>query len=166
MHTSHDYNSLFNRTAFRSVSIGYVTSHVKDRNKKVLLQVLTMLLCLMGGEGGGGYPIKSWWWWWGTSPHHPDLARGVLPPSRPGWLGGVPQIPPPPSRPGRPQVPPTIQTWDGVSPHPDQGWGTPHSQTCDGVPLPPTDLGQGNPHPPQVWTDWKYYLPPSFGCGR
>ena len=26
-------------------------------------------------------------------------------------------------------------------------------------------MGYGYP-PPQVWTDWKHYLPPSFGCGR
>ena len=165
MHTSHDYNSLFNRTAFRSVSIGYVTSHVKDRNKKVLLRERKRHT----GRRVASAHYAALPNGWGRGVPHPVLAvvLGYLsPPSRPGqggtptiqtWLagGGTPNTPPP-SRPGRAQVPPTIQTWDGVSPHPDQGWGTPHSQTCDGVPLPPTDLGQGNSHPPQVWTDWKY----------
>ena len=58
------------------------------------------------------------------------------------------------------------QTWDGVPP-------TRHGM---GYPLPPdlisemgypltSDLRWGTP-PPQVWTDWKYYLPSSFGCER
>ena len=52
----------------------------------------------------------------------------------------------------RPEMgyPPT-QTWDGVPPYLDMRWGTPPTQTWDGVP------------PLQVWTDWKNYLPLSFG---
>ena len=35
-------------------------------------------------------------------------------------------------------------------------WGTPPTQTWDGVP----------PVPRKCEQTWKYYLPPSFGCGR
>ena len=78
----------------------------------------------------GGYPIQTWPRW-GTPrvpPHHPDLAGGT-PPSRPGM--GYP----------------TGQTWDGVPPYPDLGWGTP----------PNPDLRWGTPSPSRPGTG---YLPP------
>ena len=68
---------------------------------------------------------------------HPDLVRG--------W--GVPQVPPPP-----------CQTWDGVSPQSDLGWGTPRP-----------DLGWGTPHRNGEQTDipkYKYYLPSYYVRGR
>ena len=52
----------------------------------------------------------------------------------------------------------TPQTWDGVPPQPDLGWFTP---------LPRPEMGYPPPHRGVDWhTKWKYYLPPSFGCGR
>ena len=101
----------------------------------------------------GGYPIQSWV---GGVPH-PVLAGGT--PSSPGgwgypiqsWPGGYPIQ----SWPGRYPIqswpgggvhPHTIQTWIGVPPH--QPDGVPPCQGVD-------------------WqTNWKQYLPPSFGCGR
>ena len=46
------------------------------------------------------------------------------------WWGGVPQVPPPPSKPGWgvPWVPPTIQTWDGVPPRPEMGYPLPRPE--------------------------------------
>ena len=47
-------------------------------------------------------------------------------------------------------------------------WGTP--PWLGGYPPWPKGevptLAGGGVHPPQVWPDWKHYLPPSFGCGR
>ena len=96
-------------------------------------------------DGGGdtlGYP-------------HPDLGWaypltagwGVPPPSRPGMGYPISRVGyPPPSRPGM------------GYPLSGSGMGYPSpTQTWDGVVPPP---------PPQVWTDWKYYLPSSFRCGR
>ena len=115
-----------------------------------------MLLCLMMGgvphpsmvggtpsshggtpsSHGGGYPIQSWWGY-----------PGYPPPSRPGM--GYP-----PSRP-RIGYPPdlgqgTVQTWDGVPPWPRTGY--------------PPRPGTGYPFRGVDWqTNWKQYLPSSFG---
>ena len=127
--------------------------------------------------GPGGYPVPGL----GCTPSqvrggvsHPDLVRGVprVPPSRPGM--GYPS---PLPRPGMGYLPPPGQTYiiyivflkmrtmRTPPPKPDLGWGTP--------PLP--DLGWGTPldltgvPPPRDvnWqTNWKQYLPPSFGCRR
>ena len=51
---------------------------------------------------------------------------------------------------------------DGGTPH-QEGWGVTHPIKLDGVP--PVSQMEVHP-PPQVWTDWEYYLPSSFECGR
>ena len=84
----------------------------------------------------------------------------------------------------------TPWTWDGVPPYLDLRWGTPHGPEMGyppdlrwgtppdlrwGTPLPRPEMGypptwtwtwtwtwDGIP-PPKMWTDWNYYLPPSFG---
>ena len=94
-------------------------------------------------------------------PHHPDLARvPPSPPSRPGW--GTPHHPDlagiPPHHPDLARVP-LIQTWLGYPPHhPDLAWYLP----------PPIQTWPVYPPLRGVdWqTNWKQYLPPSFGCGR
>ena len=115
-------------------------------------------LCWLGGVVphpvlDGGYPIQSWRW--GSTPIQswrgvPNSADGEGYPGVPQsqvWTGGTP-----------------FWSWMGY-PHPISRIGCPPSgpemgypriQTWDGVP----------PAPPQVWTDWNYYLPSSFGCGR
>ena len=88
----------------------------------------------------GGYPIQSW-------------VRGYPSPCSdlgPDLDGGLPQVFSPPG-PGMGLLPPC----------PDLGWGTPSVQTWDG-----SWSGMGYPPPPQVWTDWNYYLLSSFGCGQ
>ena len=51
----------------------------------------------------------------------------------------------------------TPQTWDGVPP----------TQTWDGVPpLSRPEMGYPPPWDVNWQTNWKQYLPPSFGCGR
>ena len=111
--------------------------------------------------GGGGYPGRCPL---AGVPSHPDLARGY-----PRWV---------PSGWGTP--PPCPDLARGV--YPGQAppcWGTPHPDLAGGNPgrhplagVPPSDLAgvpaiwtwPGSPH--QVWTDWKHYLPSSFGYGR
>ena len=61
----------------------------------------------------GGYPIP------GLGVPCPDLVMGGYPILT--WSVGT--LGTPPSRPGMGYPP--IQTWDGVPPHPDLGWGTP-----------------------------------------
>ena len=47
------------------------------------------------------------------------------------------------------------------------GWGVLPSQVQAGYLIPLSGrIGCPPPPPLQMWTDWKYYLPPSFGCGR
>ena len=120
--------------------------------------------------GPGGYPVPglegtlSQVWGYpipgpGGGVPHPDL------------VGGYPRYP-------------HLQTWDGVPPPPclDLGWGTPPARPGMGYPpparpgmgYPPARLGMGYPPRPDWgtprdvnWqTNWKQYLPPSFGCGR
>ena len=67
-----------------------------------------------------------------------------------------------------------VQTWDGVppSPEPDMEWGTPQPDLGWGTPptwygvFPQTWLGYPPPRDVNWETNWKQYLPPSFGCGR
>ena len=69
-------------------------------------------------------------------------------------------------------VPPP-QTWDQVPPPRNWDW-VPPTWTWDhpDLDLGPLLPGPGTPPtwtwdpPPKVWTDWKYNLPSSFGCGR
>ena len=74
----------------------------------------------------------------------PPLA-GYLPwPGYPPGQGTPPTGCPPLAGPGR--VPPPAAPW--------------HSGKCCKA------LWDTGTPPPQMWTDWKHYLPPSFGCGR
>ena len=130
----------------------------------------------------GGTPIQSWWGEGG----YPILTWLGYPPS--GWMGyspsswvgvlpirldgGTPLL-------GWMEVSSPIRL-DGVSPSPHQDWigvlpirldgGTPHQ--LDGFPhwagsgYPPIRTDGSTPPPSRVWTDWKYYLPSSFGCGN
>ena len=109
---------------------------------------------LVGGctpsSHSGGYPSQSWWvvpWvpppsrpgqgvpW--VSSHHPDLARGYLPPSGPGL--GTPQ------HPDLARLPP-IQTWLGYPLPSRPDWGSPHHPDLAGVP-PHPDLAGVPPLP-------------------
>ena len=95
---------------------------------------------------GVGYPIQSRW----GVPH--PVIRGYPPPSRPGW-----------------GTPPTTQTWPGYLLHHLDLAGVPPTtiQTWSGYPPAPSRPGQGTPPRGVDWqTNWKQYLPPSFGCGR
>ena len=101
------------------------------------------ICCSILGEGtylGRGYLP------WDTPPP-PDLAGGTYL----GWEGTYLGIPPILSRPGVPTLARGIPTLG----YPPSGPGqvTPSHLDLAGVP------------PPPVWTDWKHYLPPSFGCG-
>ena len=85
------------------------------------------------------------------------------------------------SWPGMGQTP-LVLIWEEVPPVLTKAWGTALSWSGKGVPHPdlgrvyppPSWPGKGVPHrqrmgvPPCVnWhTNWKYYLPPSYGCGR
>ena len=102
---------------------------------------------MVGGtpSSHGGYPIQSWWgvphpvMVGGTLGilHHPDLEWGT-PPSRPR-IGYPPDL-------GQG----TVQTWDGVPPWPRTGY--------------PPRPGTGYPFRGVDWqTNWKQYLPSSFG---
>ena len=147
----------------------------------------------------GEYPIPGWGVSWpgldvGGTTHHPDLAGGYPPSSRPGCST------PPPSRPGWgtpphhpdlarrvvPWVPLSSRSGQGTPPGwgtpPDLGWHTP--QTWDGVPpshyqdldglLPPSPQRWGTPprpemgYPPpptiQIWT--RYPPPPPRNVKR
>ena len=130
-------------------------------------QVLAMLLCVMGGVPRvGGYPISGKG---GT----PSQVWGVYPIS---GLGGVPHLRSggyPISGPGGYPIsglggylgyPPT-QTWDGVPPYLDMGWGAPlprpemrypsHLDVRWGTPY--LDLGLGTPpHPDLGWSTPPY----------
>ena len=127
----------------------------RSTNKKVLLRERKRHTARRAASaryagGGGGY--------------HPDLARGVPPPSRPGW--------------GVPRYPLTIQTGPGG--YPDLGWGTPHHPNLgSGTPLlhhpdlgwitPPPRPGTVNPPINGEQTDipqYKYYLPSYYVRGR
>ena len=90
---------------------------------------------------------------------HPGSGVGVLHP-RSG--GGYPIPGPARGEGGTPSQTwpgyPPGQTWDGVPPRIDLGWGTPYPDLRWGTP---------SPHRGVDWhTKLKYYLPPSFGCGR
>ena len=69
-----------------------------------------------------------------------------------GW--GVPQVPPPPSRPGMGYPPPPPPRPGTGYHHPDLGWGTPPPKTWDRVPphtwdrVPPTQTWDGVPPSP------------------
>ena len=115
---------------------------------------------------GEGYPIQAWT---GGTLSSPGCGGGVTPSSS-GW--GVPQGSP--SGPGMGYHPhpdlgwgtPSVQTWEWGTPHPDLGMGYPPVQTWD---APPPSAGWGTPPRGRCvdWhTKWKYYLPPSLGCGR
>ena len=106
---------------------------------------------------GGGVPR--------VPPHHPDLARGYTPPSRPDQ-GEYPPHHQDLAR-GYPGYPPTIQTWLGYPPpqewgtHPNiqtwmgylpsKEWGTPTIQTCLGYPPPPQTWDGVPPNPDMGW---------------
>ena len=119
---------------------------------------------------------------WGGVP--PQTWDGVPPPSKVGV---------PPQRWGTPfqgwGTPPPVQGWiryppcprlDWVPPPPVQGWiRYPHPPIQGWIEYPPpkkkvwTDWNKefnpkhGVPPPPGCGlTNWKQYLPPSFGCGR
>ena len=130
--------------------------------------------------GGGGYPVLSCPRWWGGGPY-PIL-------SCPGWGRGT-QSCPVPDGVGVPH--PLLGRGGGRIPS-CGGWGTPEGtwdqwkyygmETWDqwtyygmemGYPhgkiMWPVEVlwdGDGVKPPHPVWTDWKYYLPSSFGCGR
>ena len=105
---------------------------------------------------------------WGYPRYHPTIwpEMGYPPPSKPEMGYPPPSRPemgyPLPSRPEmgyplpRPEMGYNPLTWNGVPPYPELRWGTPT----------PPRPGTGYPPPPQVWTDWQYNLPSSFGCGR
>ena len=105
----------------------------------------------------GGYPIPCWGWVGGY-----PMFGGYPIPCPGGYpitcLGGTPShvwrgVPRPMSGGGTPRPEmgyPSGQTWDGVPPQPDLGWGTP-SQTWDGVP-PLARPGMG--YPPQPDLGW------------
>ena len=103
-----------------------------------------------------GYPPPQTWD--GVPPHHPNLDS-VPPHPRPEMGNPSPDLrwgtPPPPHHPNLDRVPPT----------PDLRWGTPSRPEMEYPPPHHLDLDRVPP-PRQVWTDWKYCLPPSFGCGR
>ena len=114
-----------------------------------------------GGGGGGSstknvFPslnmyqaksgVKKFSLYWDRVPP-PDLDLG------PPWPG--PGIPPPDMDLGPPQTWEPPQTWT---------WDPPYLDLDLGSPLP--GPGLWTPPPPKVWTDWKYNLPSSFGCGR
>ena len=147
-------------------------------NKKVLLRERkrhTARRVASARYAGGWYPIESWWGgvpiqsWRGVP--HPDMMGGTH-----SSHGGK----------GYP-----IQSWWGGNPSSHGGGGDtpsshgrgylgypPHHPDLAGVPPPHSDLaGVPPPHPDLAgvpppnrgvnWqTNWKQYLPPSFGCGR
>ena len=83
------------------------------------------LCCSVGGVPGVPPTLHTW-----SGVPHPDLVLGGYPIQT--LSGGYP-----------------IQTWSGGTPHhPDLRWGTP--QTWDGVP-PYLDLGWGTPHLDLGW---------------
>ena len=180
-------------------SISLRLPSVYNFNKKVLLRerkrhtvrhiVLALLICLLtwGSTPSSlgrrvphsvldrGYPIQSW-----LGVPHPVLDGGT--PSSYGgypiqsWTGGYPI-----QSSGSPilnldGVP--LGQQDGVSSHPDLGWGTPTTSagwsnpplSRPGIWYPHPDLRQDThiapPPPPKWWTKWKHYLPSSFGSGR
>ena len=156
----------------------YKTVLLRER-KRHTDRIACPLLHVLSWRGGGGYPRQAPPPQLGVPPPNPDLARGVPQVGAP-WLGvlhprpdlarGVPrQVPPgwgtPPSWPGQ-GVPRVGTPWLGY-PHPQSRPG--HGGTPGGHPLgwgtPLSGPGRGTP-PPQVWTNWKHYLPSSFGCGR
>ena len=129
-----------------------------------------------------GYPIQSWFGdtttqsWWGTHPvltwdltwrgiPHPVLGGGGVP----GYLlsltwdqtwDGIPSCL------DLEMGAPPIQTWDrGTLPQSRPGIGYPPVLAWDGIP-PVSRTGYPPPFSLQVKTDWKYYLPSSFGCGQ
>ena len=115
--------------------------------------------------GGGGPSTKIFFW-----PEHVSSqiwCQKIFPLLRLGTLPPRPET----------RYPPPPQTWDWVPPHLDLGPprnvtepGTPPK--CDWTWDPPEMwLNLGPPPkcdwtwdpPPEMWTDWKYNLPPSFG---
>ena len=70
----------------------------------------------------------------------------------------------------------SVWTWLGYTPCLHLAGGPPPHASWMGYPLPPLWTWLGYPpiwtwpwYPPplpKVWTDWKHYLPSSFGCGR
>ena len=93
---------------------------------------------------------------WTQEAYRPPCSKYSLccpnwvPPPRQGTPSGrVPPRPPP-------QGTPPSWTWQGTPPGcPMVFWVMLQSI-----------MGYGYGPPPQMWTDWKHYLPPSFGCGR
>ena len=142
---------------------------------------------------GRGYPIQSWtggynhqvltrevhplsWSWMGVPPLKSNCSHLILLCSY-NCFAIIHWIQPLPSeRHGGTPHPdlgwstPCLDLGWGTPPHPDLGWST--LQSRPGMGYPPStgwdtchpDLGWGTLSP-LVWTDWKYYLPSSFGCG-
>ena len=91
--------------------------------------------------GGGGYPS-------------PILARGYPCPGVNSHLG----LGYAPAWDGL-----TSLAWDWGTPHPPTDWGTLLERTCNQL---LEVLWDGDGVPRRWWTNWKHYLPSSFGCGR
>ena len=160
----------------------FVLSPTTSENKTVLLRErkrhtdrrLSSTPCAVLSGGGGGV---SWVGapWLGYP--HPDLDGGTPGRCPPGWgtppcpdlAGGVPPMGAPwhgyPCPDLARRVPWAGTPWLGYLPHPDLAGGYPRWVPPWLGYSPCLDLA-GVPPPLQVWTDWKHYLPSSFGCGR
>ena len=117
----------------------------------LLLLIKYSMCCPVPGVRGtpGGCPLT------GSTPPHPDLARGFF-----GWVlplwRGCPWL-------EYPLCPDLAGGTPGRAP---PGWGTPILTCPGGYPRRVPPILTWLRYPPQVWTDWKHYLPSSFGCGR
>ena len=115
----------------------------KNQNNKVLLRerkrhTARPVASARYARGGGGIPFSHD----GGVPH-PVMVGGTPPPSRPG--------------PGVGDGGGTM----GTPHHPDLGWGTPPTQTWDGVTPPPPPMVKQTDIP-----KYKYYLPSYNARGR
>ena len=167
---------------------------LRERKRHTARRVASARYTALSPDRGGGYPFPGPGRGWGGGYPFPGPGRGgargyPLPRSRWGWVGGTPFPDPgggyslPRSRwkgGGRGYTPP--RSGKGVPPpHPNWTWEWVPVPLCPpcldlgrGYPPPHLDLGRRYPPtyqpdgvpPPQMRTDWKYYLPPSFGCGR
>ena len=141
----------------------FLQTKKKSANKKVLLRERKRHTARKRAQDADS-PPAGW-----TDPPLPAGLTHPPPPAdwtdltHPHWLDW-------PTPPGWTDL--TPPSWTDLTPPPPAGLTHPPQLDWPDPPPPSwTDLtphpaGLTWPSPPQVWTDWKHYLPPSFGCGR